>query len=359
MSVVPDADHRCGVAVGEQRGVVGPVAHCRYIAEDTDPAPAAATTHCCRRLRVEVDQQVGLSGRLAAQDEVTQLHQALRNPVHRGGGHDEHAERTEQPEQWNRQPHGETGFKRSGHHETDGPAGLPDGGRAKARVWAAVGDVEQAEDAEGDRAPADHDAAAGRCTVGMAKRSPRQRREQHRHDHRARADSPAHHRDDRGADRTRQPPPHPARDDERGTQSSEAGTVAAVRRIEVARLRTDRPGGRADEVGEDHPAAAQEAPDSSEQPAGQRSNTAAAAVAARAGPTPRRGRPSGGRSSASAWARSRSRVRAVGGTGRHARQAIGNTPPASVVTALRPPCRARIGAPQTSSTTGRIIGRRR
>ncbi len=50
--------------------------------------------------------------------------------------------------------------------------------------------------------------------------------------------------------------------DERGTEGGKASAVAAVRRIEVARLGTDRPGSGTDDVGEDHPGAAQESPDS-------------------------------------------------------------------------------------------------
>ena len=115
----------------------------------------------------------------------------------------------------------------------------------------------------------------------MPQRSPRECRQQNGNHDCARADSAAHDRDDRGADRTRKPPPDPAGDDECSAQRGEAGAVAAMRRIQVARLGADRPRGGADEVGEDHPGAAQQSPDGAEQAPEERRKTAAAAVATR------------------------------------------------------------------------------
>jgi hypothetical protein len=83
-------------------------------------------------------------------------------------------------------------------------------------------------------------------------------RQQHGDDGRGRAEGA---RDDGyhdRADRCGQSPPHAARDDDRDRKNGQSCTVAAVRRIKVTGPGTRCPEAAADEMGEEHPGAAQQ-----------------------------------------------------------------------------------------------------
>ncbi len=140
------------------------------------------------------------------------------------------------------------------HDVPDRAAGLLQApGVRVSRPRDAVGDVHQAEHAEGDRRPADH-LASGRAVAVRVTQGAEGDEQKHQRDGPAEhADAAADHGPYCVADRAGQLPPDRGGHDDGQADQGEAGTVAAVRRIEVPRAVADAADHAADQMRDPDP----------------------------------------------------------------------------------------------------------
>ena len=166
----------------------------------------------------------------------------LGNLVDRNAHHDQHAEQQQQDQQRHGDVHGQQIGEQAGGDVAEDAAGLP---QLLGRVGPGqpAGDVDQAEQAEHDRGPADELAPARSVAVGVAQRPPRHQGQQHRGDVGQRADDAGDPDPDAVTDRTGQTPPELGPHHDGAADQEQSDPVPAQRRIHVAGPRAHAPGG--------------------------------------------------------------------------------------------------------------------
>ena len=295
------------LAVGQHRAVVGRVAEVGVdlVVEHR----AAAGAHRAGGV-VARGRGLGVRSR-PAQGLVAQRGQLDRDLVDGRRGDDEDAEGRQQRQQRHddvRRLH-QVEQQARGDVADRAPGLLEVGGVTEDGLRVAVGDVHDAEQAEGEGDPAD-DLAPGRAVaLGVAHRAPPGVHEEERHEPADLADRAGGDRAGDVHDAAGQLPPHGRGGDRREPEEEEAGTVATVLGVEVAGRLPDRPGDRADGVGDAQPDGGDPPPERAEGP---RDRTRA--VAHGSGSRPGRGTSLGRAGAAPAPRRARSRGGALAGT---------------------------------------------
>ena len=194
-------------------------------------------------------------GRGAAQCLVAQRGQPGRDLVDGRGRDDQDAEDAEQRQQRHddvRRLH-QVEQQARGDVADGAAGGLQVGGVAELGLRVAVGDVHDAEQAQGEGGPADDLATGGAVALGVAQRAPAGVDEEQRDEPADLADRAGGHRAGELHDPAGQLPPHGGGDDHGEAEEEEADTVSTVLGVEVARRLPDRPRDRADGVGDAEP----------------------------------------------------------------------------------------------------------
>ncbi len=236
------------LAVGEHRAVVGRVAE---VGVDR-VVEGAAATHLDRLGRLAV--VVGLD-RSAAEHPVAEGAEALGQAVEGRRGDDEEAEESKEKQQRHhdvRRPQQVEQQRRD--HEADRATTVAQRrGVTQDGLGAAVGDVHDAEHAEGQRRPADDLATGGTVADGVAHDAPAGEHDHQRHE-------PADLADRAGDDVAHQLhhaaghlEPHGRGHDDRDAEEEQAGAVATVVGVELASAAADAAGSGADRVGHAEP----------------------------------------------------------------------------------------------------------
>ena len=222
-----------------------------------DLAARSAASHPGARLVVLVDLQatlVGRAGDLVTEDPA-QSGKAFGDPVQRGAGDEQQAEDGQQHEQQPGHPGGQHAGQRAADTVPDVPARLADHLRARGRARRALGDLEQAGQAEQQRHPAEGRPPGRLIAVRVPQEPPGQQRDQGRGQEGQRAEPAGDHLPNGVPGRVVHPRPQATREHDGQPESEQAQTVPAVVRLEVARAAADRAGGEADGAGDHHPGA--------------------------------------------------------------------------------------------------------
>ena len=249
-------------ALLEQRRVVGLGVLARLdgraqpdLPGDLAARPAHRAAGAC--LVVPVDLQVAViavSGpRPAVPEHLAHFGQSFRQPVQRGAGDDQDAERGQQREQRRGHPRREGGGQRARHRVAEVAAGQVDGAHAVGRARRALGDVDHAERPEQQRGPADR----GPDGLGVAIRVPQEPPGQQHREHRDHPGERAERAGRRGVDgppgHVAHPAPQRGRQHDGHAQGEQSQAVPAMVRVQVARAAADGPGGEPDRAGDEHP----------------------------------------------------------------------------------------------------------
>src|SRR6478735_5131045 len=217
------------LTVGEHRAVVRRVAHVRV---DVHVVGLAAPAAGRRRLGlVRVLVRVGLM----PEQSVAHLREPDRHLVERRRGDDQDTEEREQQEQRHHDVRRAQQVEQQARDDVpDRAAGGPQvAGVAEVGLRVALGDLDDAEDAEGQGGPADDLTTGGTGALGVAHRAPAHE-EQRERDHEADlADRALDDRAGRVHDRPGQLPPHGGSDDDGGAEEEETEAVATVLGLEV------------------------------------------------------------------------------------------------------------------------------
>ena len=175
--------------------------------------------------------------------------------MQRGARDEQQAEDGQQREQQPGHPGGQHAGQRAADTVPDVPARLADHLRASGRARRALGDLEQAGQAEQQRHPAEGRPPGGLIAVRVPQEPPGQQRDQGRGQEGQRAEPAGDHLPDGVPGRVVHPHPQAAREHDGQPEGKQAETVPAVVRLEVARPAADRAGGEADGAGDHHPGA--------------------------------------------------------------------------------------------------------
>ena len=249
---------------GDQRGVVGldPVRALDGTAGAADALgqlianPAAATFQRGRVVVLAVllaiifvlTEHAG-----AAAEVLARLFYPVRYSVQWRAGDDQDAEPGHQGQHRRGDVRGQRLGQRGGDDEADQAARVPHGHLTVGRSGCAVGDVQQPEHPDGQRAPADSHPPGLSVVLRVAKVAPGQHPGQQRRQPCGGPGGAVHEGGDRVADQVVHAPPDTGGQHERDGQPEQPNPVPAVVGIQVAGAAPDPPGGEADGIGRHHP----------------------------------------------------------------------------------------------------------
>jgi hypothetical protein len=126
--------------------------------------------------------------------------------------------------------------------------------------------VDESQQTESQRRPADELAGTRAVAVRMTQGSPGQQEQQDRHDRGGGADSTGDDSPDDLRDRAVDVPPDGGRNHDAGTDQRQPDTVAPMGDIELTRTRADAPDEATDQVRDTHPQRAEHAADAAGRP---------------------------------------------------------------------------------------------
>ena len=267
------------LAVGEDRAVVRRVAH---VGVDLAGLVDALRLRPRTAGIAWVASGSAVGRGLVAEQPVAGLGELGRHLVERRRGDDEDAEEGEQREQRHHDVlRAEQVEQQARDDVADRAAGAAQvAGVAEHGLRVALGDLDDAEDAEGERGPADDLAAGGAVVLGVAHGAPPDVEERERDEEADLADRALDHGAGGVHDRAGQLPPDGGGDDDGDAEEEQADAVAAVLGLEVAGGVPDAAGDRADAVGDRQPDRGDPAEDQREEA---RDRTRAVAHGARGG----------------------------------------------------------------------------
>ena len=191
--------------------------------------------------------------RPAVPEQLAQLGEAFRYPVHRGTGDEQEAIQRQQRQQRRRRPRRDGGGEWPGHHVAHVAAGRTHRVLAVGRPRRALGHVDQAGRAEQQRGPADGRADRLGVAVRVSQEPPGQQHREHRYHPGEGAEAVGRRSADGPPDRVAHPAPQRGGEHDGHAQGEQPHAVPAVVRVQVARAAADGPSREADRAGRHHP----------------------------------------------------------------------------------------------------------